>query len=112
LYTGKALSLSFPKINKFILNKNKDIRPNESIDIFVEAEGQDALEYSYKTSTAFEGILQYYVNEWVEIEVETEGSKAKIRAPDKEGIYRVYCFVKDKRGNVTSSNSSISVSKQ
>lgn len=111
LYTDKGPSSFLPKISKFILNKNKDIRPNEFIDVFVEAEGEN-LDYSYKVSTASEGILQYYVNDWIKTEVKAKGNKAKIKAPDKEGIYRVYCFVKDKRGNVTSSNSSISVSEK
>lgn len=108
LYTGKNYLPAFPKIKKFTLSKYK-VKPNEFIDIFVDAEGRD-LKYSYKISTAIEGILKYYVNDWIETEVIEEAKRVKIRAPDKEGIYRVYCFVKDKEGNVTSCNRSISVS--
>lgn len=109
-YTGKDLLPSIPKIKKFVLSKYK-VKPDGFIDIFVEAEGDD-LEYSYKISTALEGVLQYYVNEWVKTEVYVEDKRVKIKVPGREGTYRVYCFVKDKKGNVTSSNCSISVTKE
>lgn len=111
LYTGKNFLPSLPKIKKFFLSKYKDLRPNEFIDAFVEVDGED-LEYSYKLSTALEGILQYYVNEPIETEVLGEGKRVKIKVPDKKGIYRIYCFVRDKEDNVTSSNCSISVTER
>ncbi len=108
IYTRKKTKRNLPRIKRFTLSKYRGIRPEEFIEVFVEPEGKN-LKYSYKISTAFEGILRYYVNEWVETEIQGQGNKVKIKAPKKEGLYRVYCFLRDRKGNITTFNRSIKV---
>lgn len=110
-YTGKLPSRAAPRIEKMSLSKVKDIACNESIDIEVTVrfdQDEDYL-YEYKVSTATHDVLKYYVNEFVDVSVEGSGKKVIIKAPSQEGVYRVYCFVKDRFGNVSSVNKSISV---
>jgi hypothetical protein len=111
IYTGKPAPYSAPKIKKFVLSKVKDLKPGEMITAEATVEEKDGYSYSYEylASTSEEGVLQYYVNKPVAIKVTGEGSKVKIEAPDKEGVYRLYCFVKDKDNNLSSLNKSIQV---
>lgn len=67
------------------------------------------LSYEYRISTTVLGVLQYYVNQYIDIHVEGDGNIVTIKAPDKPGIYRVYCFVTDKNGNISSINKTINV---
>lgn len=111
LYTGKAPSNLPPRITKFNLTKISGIMPGETIDIFAEATDTDngRLNYTFTVTTAREGILQYYVNEEVPIKFIGEGANVKLIAPNAEGIYRVYVFVSDGKGNVATANKSIKV---
>ncbi len=111
LYTGKkALWLPF-WIKRLSLSKTTDIKPHETIEADVETnqETSDGLSFTYALSSANENILKYYVNDYVPCEILGQGSKAKIKAPSKKGVYRVYCFVRDGWGNVASVNRSIFV---
>ena len=63
---------------------------------------------SYKVSTAREGVLQYFVNAWVPVDVEADGLTARIRMPAKKGVYRVYGFV-EKEGCVASASGTVAV---
>lgn len=111
-YTGKKCPYTFPKIKKFTLSKQKDLKPNEVIEVEAQVEypEPEKLVYSYTLSTTKENILQYYVNDYVSCEAMGKGSKVKIKLPDKEGICRVYVFVKDDHGNITSQNKSVGIS--
>ena len=85
--------------------------PGETIDIFAEATDTDngRLNYTFTVTTAHEGILQYYVNEEVPIKFIGGGANVKLIAPNAEGLYRVYIFVSDGKGNVATANKSIKV---
>ena len=111
IYTGKPAPFSAPRIGRLMLSKAKNLQPNEIIDVEVEMRdiNKEDYVYEYQLSTALEGILKYYVNDYVNIEVIGSGSKVKIKVPQKRGIYRLYCFVKDKNGNISSLNKSISI---
>lgn len=110
-YTGKTPSNLPPRIWKFNLSKTKEISPGESIDIAVKVEDKenDFLSYTFALSTAQEGILQYYVNEEIPVDVIVSGGSFKLIAPKAEGICRVYLFVSDGKGNVATANRSIKV---
>lgn len=93
------------------LSKQKNISPGEIIEVAVSTDNpaREDLTFEYAVSSAKENILQYYVNEYEEVEVFGVGPQVKLRTPLKQGVYRLYCFIKDKEGNVTSQNKSISV---
>ncbi|KPK42137.1 MAG: hypothetical protein AMJ78_03520 [Omnitrophica WOR_2 bacterium SM23_29] len=111
IYTGNVPSNLPPRITKFNLSKINGIAPGETIDIFVEATDNenDPLNYNFILATAQEGILKYYVNEEIPAKFISEGTNVKLIAPEAEGRYRVYVFVKDGKGNVATSNRSIKV---
>lgn len=111
IYTGKSAPYFAPKIKKLTLSKYKDLNPGELIEVAVEMGevNKDGYTYEYLLSTAEEGVLQYYVNQYIATAVIGKGDKVKVRSPQKKGVYRLYCFVKDKHNNVSSLNKSISV---
>ncbi len=110
-YTGTNAPYAPPRVKNFSLSKIKDVKPSELIDVRVELDKQeiDGLIFEYLLSSSKENILEYYVNEYIPVEVFGSGPAVKIKAPSKKGIYRVYCFIKDADGNVTSASKSISV---
>lgn len=107
---GRPLNLP-PRITRFELSKINKISPGETINISAEASDNDSnpLDYSFTLTTAYEGILRYYVNEEVPAKFVCEGIKFKLVAPDKKGLYRVYLIVNDGNGNVAAANKSIRV---
>jgi len=110
-YRGKAAPCATPKIKRFALIKANGLKENEIIAAEVEMSGDNMEEYSYeyRVSTAIVNVIKYYVNDFVEAEVVGGGPKAQIKVPGKPGVYRVYCFVKDKNGNLSGLNKIISV---
>lgn len=110
LYTGKEPP-NLPPVIKYVKLDKVRVTEGEFIDISFLArdpEG-DPLSYEYRISTAREGVLQYYVNEFLDTVVIDEGGVIKIQAPSKKGVYRVYVFVYDDKGNVASVTRTISV---
>lgn len=114
LYNEIPAPFSAPKIKKLILNKVNDLEPGELIKVKVEmAEiNQEPYMYEYVLSTAKEGIENYYVNAYIPTEVIGSGISVEVKAPLEEGIYRLYCFVKDNHGSVSSLNKTILVGKR
>jgi len=111
-YTGKKCPYALPKIKKFKLSKEKGLKPDELIEVQAEVEypNPEKLNFSYTLSTTKENILQYYVNEYVDCQVLGKEARVKIKLPEQTGIYRVYIFVKDDIGNITSWNKTVSIS--
>ncbi|MFH0877961.1 MAG: glycoside hydrolase family 2 TIM barrel-domain containing protein [Candidatus Omnitrophota bacterium] len=110
-YAGQKAPCVPVKIESLTLSKQKNISLGELIEVEVSTDspGREGLTFEYAVSSAKENILQYYVNEYEEIEVFGAGPQVRLKAPLKQGVYRLYCFIKDKEGNVTSQNKSISV---
>jgi hypothetical protein len=110
-YHHKKAPTFAPKLRRMILSKQKDIKPGEEISVQVELkDGNKAgLEYNYRLSTSSFNVLLYYVNDYVDAQVAGTGPQVKVRAPMKEGVYRVYVFVSDGNGNASSLNKTIEV---
>ncbi|MCP4649701.1 MAG: hypothetical protein GY853_06430 [PVC group bacterium] len=111
VYTGKSAPYSAPYISRLVLSKVQGISPGEVIEVSVQMREQERkdLSYEYRLSTTIEGILQHRVNEYIDIKVIGKGGKVKIEMPQQEGVYRLYCFVKDTNGNVSSLNQTIGI---
>lgn len=116
IYTGQTPVNVPPRIKRFTLSKINGIKPAEPIGIYTEVvdnEG-DSVNYEFKVSTAKEGILEHYVNEEVPAEFaefarNETGAATTLIAPSKPGLYRVYVFVSDGKGNAAVTNKSIKV---
>lgn len=110
-YTGKTPPSSAPKMRKLSLSQVTHLKPGQTIrvQVFLKEAAPNDYIYEYRVSTAKEGILKYYVNETLDTQIIGSGPEVQLRVPDKEGMYRVYCFVKDKAGNVSSLNRTIQV---
>jgi len=110
-YTGKRCPYVLPKIRKFTVSKNKNLKPNEVITLETEVAFPqlDSLTFSYGISTTKENVFKYYANDYINAEVIGKGYKVTMKAPKNEGVYRVYVFVSDGKGNVTSANKTIGV---
>ena len=110
LYTGQKVVHHAPRIKAFNGVPAMTAKGVEfNVEIKTENAQGNSLTYTYKASTAIEGVLQYYVNEEVPIHVKGAGNKVTITAPEKEGVYRIYGFVRDEYGNVSSANSTLHV---
>ena len=111
LYTGEKAPYAFIHITNFTLSKTMNIEPEEIIKARVEIEGgdRDDLTFEYAMSSSQENVLQYYVNRYIPVEVFHTGPSVQIKAPAERGVYRVYCFVRDRDGNVASANKTIAV---
>ncbi len=109
-YTGLPAPFAAPRLGRLILSKQKGLRPGETFEAEVQVMGTDR-EYVYDCllSTTIEGVQQHYVNEYVDAGVTGSGPKVTVRAPDTEGIYRVYFFVKDNAGNMSAVSKTIEV---
>jgi len=112
LYTGKKIKNRAPRIISLKLSKQKNLNPGEWFEVKVKAidPDKDKLNYKYLCSEAKEGILQYYVNKKINIEVRGTENNVKIKAPLQPGVYRIYVLVTDPYGNADIYNKSISVS--
>lgn len=110
-YTGKPCPYPLPKIRKFTVSKDKGLKPEEIITLETEVTfpEPESLVFSYLLSTTEENVLKYYVNDSINTEVTGSGCKVTMKAPENEGVYRVYVFVSDGKGNVASANKTISV---
>lgn len=111
-FTGKRPLCREPaRVKKLLLSKTKDVSPGETIEARVETfnENVDGLRFEFRLSTSKENILEYYVNAYLPVVISGAGPKVLIEAPARKGIYRVYCFIRDARGNVVSCNRTISV---
>ncbi|MDP1852622.1 MAG: glycoside hydrolase family 2 TIM barrel-domain containing protein [Candidatus Omnitrophota bacterium] len=109
-YTGKKPLNMPPQIKLFTLDR-ASVKPGEIIDVrfFAEDEEKDRLRYEIKLSTTHEGILQYYVNDFIDVSLTIRDGAAKVELPSKKGLYRVYLFAYDNKGNVSSASKTISV---
>ncbi len=91
-----------PKISSFILPDS--VKAGESFQaeiVAADLEGA-ALTYEFQASTSVQDVLQYYVNTPLALEIQAEGPKATIKAPEKPGIYRLYGFARDATGHSAS----------
>ena len=110
LYTGKKADNLPPRIRKFQIDRIK-VKKGEWVKVKIEAsdpEG-DPLRYEFKVSTCIGGVLRYYVNKFINTSILQNGNEAQVFLPSKKGIYRVYGFVYDNKGNVSSRNLSVKV---
>ncbi|MFH0940890.1 MAG: glycoside hydrolase family 2 TIM barrel-domain containing protein [Candidatus Omnitrophota bacterium] len=110
-YTGKKAPYAPIRVKSFSVSKIMDIEPSEEIEARVDI-GQgvhDNLIFNYALSSCEENVLKYYVNEYVPVEISGQGCKVKIKVPSEKGVYRVYCYIKDDKGNVASQNKTIRV---
>ena len=110
-YHGTAAPYAAPRLRRLSLSKVKDLGLGETFSAEIEMEQADAgsYTYAYAVSTAVTDVLRYYVNNYVPANVVGIGRKVMIQAPYEKGVYRVYCFVKDKNGCVSSLNRTIEV---
>ena len=105
-YTAKEVANRPPVILDFKLTKTKNLRPAEVIRILSrvsDIEG-DILRQEYKI---FDLKRDSFLKD--DFEFEKDGLSVRCTVPPKEGIYRIYLFVKDGKGNITSANKTISV---
>ncbi len=111
IYTAKEIPFVLPRIEEMILSKRRNVSPGELLTVEVRLKEQPSqdLSYDYKLSTSRLGVLEYYVNKYIDTEIIGNGQKVKIKAPEKEGVYRVYVFVKDGLGNTACINRTIKV---
>lgn len=111
LYTGLKAPCAPVRITRFMLSKSADVSPGEEVEAHVTL-GDDAgegLSFDYAASSAQESILRYYVNEYYPLEVYGQGPTVMLKAPKARGTYRVYCFIRDEKGNVSSANTTLRV---
>jgi hypothetical protein len=110
LYTGVKPDNASPRIRGFE-GLPTAAPAGSSVQLAVRAEDPDGdpLEYEYRASTSKEGILEYYVNVPVPIEVESGGASAAVRLPAEPGVYRVYAYAHDDRGNTAVASSTVRV---
>ena len=104
-YTGKEPQNRPPLIQKFTLSKIKNVKPNETI----YCEGKV---YDYENDPLKLKIKIFDVNSSMFLEdyskiIETQ-DKVKIQVP-YEGVYRVFLFATDEKGNIASTNRSVLV---
>ncbi|MGE5279904.1 MAG: glycoside hydrolase family 2 TIM barrel-domain containing protein [Deltaproteobacteria bacterium] len=111
LYTGQKQPCPCVRLRKLTLEKYHDVAPGQWIEARIwgldDAQDKD-VKYSYRMSTAREGILEYYVNSWVPVEVEGQGPVVRLRMPLKKGVYRVYGFA-EKDCCIASASATVSV---
>ncbi len=111
-YNGIPAPYSAPKLKNIILNKVNNIESGETITVKLILDrdiNRNDYTYEYLLSTSVENELKYYVNEYVDIKVIGNGPQVQVKLPQKKGIYRLYCFVKDKKGNLSSINKSLKI---
>ena len=111
-YNGILAPYSAPKLKSIDLSKVDNIERGETITVEVildTALNGNNYNYQYLLSTSVENELKYYVNEYVEIEVIGHGPKVQVKLPQEKGIYRLYCFVKDDKNNLSSINKSLKI---
>ncbi|MFH1776143.1 MAG: glycoside hydrolase family 2 TIM barrel-domain containing protein [Candidatus Omnitrophota bacterium] len=110
-YTKEPIKNYPPEIKSFVLSEYRHVRPGQVInaEVLTEDTEQEALYYRYAISTAIGGVLKYYVNNYLGTVVYGAGPCVKIKSPAEKGNYRVYVFVYDQSGNVTSMNHSITI---
>ncbi|PIU40585.1 MAG: hypothetical protein COT00_00950, partial [Candidatus Omnitrophica bacterium CG07_land_8_20_14_0_80_50_8] len=111
LYTGQKIVHHAPRIRAFKGVPSTIARGAKfEVEMAVETHEVNPLTFVYKASTTVEGVLQYYINDEIPIQVNGSGNKVTITAPDKEGIVRIYGFVRDAYGNSSSANATVRVS--
>jgi hypothetical protein len=106
MYTGQKPENYPPIINDFVLNKREGLIPGDILKI--KASVTDNEKDALKAKIEF-----YHVdhNEFIEkISIDNiSAGIAEVTVPNLAGIYRVYLFVRDDKGNITCANRSISV---
>ena len=113
LYTGRDPKNRPPKIRVFKVNKTSGLLPDETITLETTSTDPDGdrQRFSYFITDIVADPLvvqppRYYPPR---AEVLSDG-RATVRAPGEAGVYRVYVFVEDGRGNIAVANRSIEVS--
>ncbi len=112
IYTGQPRPRPLPRLRDLRLSKTQDVMPGETIEaeFSLRSSGEGALKYGFWISTSFENILEYYVNRSFDPQAVSVGpNRAALRMPNEEGIYRVYAYVRDGHGNITSMNRTVRV---
>ena len=108
-YTNKKPANEPPVILDFKVDKTQDLKPGEVVCISTKASDEegDTLSYEYK-------IFNLKTNSFLKDDFEFmgDGQDIKCELPSKEGMYRIYGFVTDGKGNVATINKTISVVEQ
>lgn len=117
LFTKNELKKT-PYIKKVII-KNKTVKPlekfNVELDVFHPLGKQISNNYKFDCllSTSKEGVLQYFVNDEIKTEwKQIDRFKFSIKAPENEGIYRVYIVMFTDNGSVSVNNTCIEVANE
>lgn len=112
LYTDRSRPRPLPRVRELRLSKTQGLLPGERIqaEVALSSGGEGDLEFGFWISTALENILEYYVNRSLDPQaVNTGPNQAEIIAPSEPGFYRVYVYVKDGYGNISSVSRTIQV---
>jgi len=107
-YTGKEVPNNAPVILDFEISKTKNLKPGEIVHISTKASDKegDILNYEYR-------VFDLNTNNFLKDDFEFmgDGQDIKCELPSREGMYRIYGFVTDGKGNVATINKTISVVK-
>lgn len=106
MYTGQKPDNYPPTIKSFVLNKQKGLKPGGILKIKADVVNNE--------NDPLRAAIRFYRvenSEFIEtIRVDNISSGvAQVTLPERPGIYRVYLFVKDDKGNITCSNRSVSI---
>lgn len=114
LYTGDKVPVPLPRVQSLQLSRTT-LAPDEPFDaqIVLRDRGQGSLKFWFEMSTSQQNVLQHYVNQRIDPRATwLPSGTARLIAPSKEGIYRVYAFVRDEKGSLSSLNRTIRVEKR
>lgn len=111
LYKETKKIIPVPRIARIKLSKRKNIQQEEWIEVKTKVyyPNKKKLTYDYFCSTIMQGILRYYVNEKIPVQIKKTEDSVKIKVPSKKGIYRFYVLVYDDKGYADLQNLSIQV---
>ena len=106
MYTGQKPDNYPPIIKDFALNKQGGLKPGDILKIKANVVNND--NDSLKAAIKFYCVKSNEFIETVKIDNISSGV-AQVTVPNRLGVYRVYLFVKDDKGNITCANRSISI---
>ena len=106
-FTGQKAENLPPKIEKFTIGKASGLQPGEKITVQVTASSQQGSELSCEFKISG---LPESGNHVVKLEsLKRAENTFVIKAPLKEGVYKIYAYVADNNGNLAIQGKSISV---
>lgn len=110
-FKPESEAMVFPRIRSFKVSKISELEPGEWISVSMEANYPDPLklQYEYFCSTSHLGVLQYFVNTRIPVNVRGSGSRVEVQAPTNTGTFRLYGLVQDDSGNAAIQNVSLSI---